>query len=119
MLRAKLPTTAQQNGNPRLTENIPEVRGPPEELNEKQLAEEDELWNRERFAVDEENEEDIKDISFADSARSLQSIGRKSINSFTSEEITASEPFARKFYSEMGVKSPFFRAWFGGLAGER
>ena len=113
VLRAKLPTTAQQNGNPRLTENIPEVRGPPEELNEKQLAEEDELWNRERFAVDEENEEDIKDISFADSARSLQSIGRKSINSFTSEEITASEPFARKFYSEMGVKSPFFRAWFG------
>jgi len=113
VLKAQLPTAAQQEGHSRLSENAPEVRGPPEELNEKQLAEEDELWNRERFAVDEENEEDIKDISFADSARSLQSIGRKSINSFTSEEITASEPFARKFYSEMGVKSPFFRAWFG------
>lgn len=113
VLKAQLPTAAQQEGHSRLSENAPEVRGPPADLTEDQLAEEDELWNRERFAVDEENEEDIKDISFADSARSLQSIGRKSINSFTSEEITASEPFARKFYSEMGVKSPFFRAWFG------
>lgn len=43
----------------------------------------------------------------------LRSIGRKSINAFTSEEIRATEPWARKFYRELGAKSPFFRAWFG------
>ena len=43
----------------------------------------------------------------------LRSIGRKSINAFTSEEIRATEPWARKFYRELGTKSPFFRAWFG------
>ena len=43
----------------------------------------------------------------------LRSIGRKSINEFTSEEIRATEPWARKFYRELGTKSPFFRAWFG------
>ncbi len=43
----------------------------------------------------------------------LRSIPRKSINSFTSEEIKKTEPWARKFYAELGTKSPFFRAWFG------
>lgn len=43
----------------------------------------------------------------------LRSIGRKSINAFTSEEIRATESWARKFYRELGTKSPFFRAWFG------
>ena len=43
----------------------------------------------------------------------LRSIGRKSINDFTSEEIRATESWARKFYRELGTKSPFFRAWFG------
>ena len=43
----------------------------------------------------------------------LRSIGRKSINAFTSEEIRATEAWARKFYRELGTKSPFFRAWFG------
>ena len=45
--------------------------------------------------------------------KSLRDIGRKSINSFTSEEIQATEKWARKFYRELGTKSPFFRAWFG------
>ena len=45
--------------------------------------------------------------------KSLRAIGRKSINSFTSEEIQATEKWARKFYRELGTKSPFFRAWFG------
>ena len=43
----------------------------------------------------------------------LRNIGRKSINAFTSEEIRATESWARKFYRELGTKSPFFRAWFG------
>ena len=43
----------------------------------------------------------------------LRSIGRKSINQFTSEEIKKAQKWAYKFYKELGVKSPFFRAWFG------
>lgn len=38
---------------------------------------------------------------------------RKSVNEFTSEEIQKTEKWARKFYRELGTKSPFFRAWFG------
>ena len=34
-------------------------------------------------------------------------------HAFTSEEIRATESWARKFYRELGTKSPFFRAWFG------
>lgn len=45
--------------------------------------------------------------------RILQSIPRKSINEFTSEELNIVEKWARKFYKELGEKSPFFRAWFG------
>ena len=43
----------------------------------------------------------------------VQSIGRKSINTFTSEEIRKTQKWAHKFYRELGTKSPFFRAWFG------
>lgn len=43
----------------------------------------------------------------------IQSIGRKSVNDFTSDEIRTAEPFARRYWRELGVKSPFFRAWFG------
>ena len=43
----------------------------------------------------------------------LRCIGRISINAFTSEDIKKAEPWARKFFRELGVKSPFFRAWFG------
>ena len=43
----------------------------------------------------------------------LRSIGRKSIFEFTSEDIQKSEKWAKNFYSELGTKSPFFRAWFG------
>ena len=38
---------------------------------------------------------------------------RKSINDFTSEDIQKAEKWARKFYKELGIKSPFFRAWYG------
>ena len=43
----------------------------------------------------------------------LREIPRKSINEFTVEDIKKTEKWARKFYKELGVKSPFFRAWFG------
>ena len=45
--------------------------------------------------------------------RAVQSVGRKSINNFTSEDIAKTEGLARKHWREMGTKSPFFRAWFG------
>ncbi len=55
---------------------------------------------------------DTSPITQAD-VEQLRSIGRKSISEFTSEDIRKSEKWAKKFYSELGTKSPFFRAWFG------
>lgn len=43
----------------------------------------------------------------------LRSIRKKSINQFESEDIQKAQKWAYKFYQQMGVKSPFFRAWFG------
>lgn len=43
----------------------------------------------------------------------VQRIGRVSVNSFTSQDIQATERLARRYWTEMGTKSPFFRAWFG------
>ena len=43
----------------------------------------------------------------------IQKIGRRSLNSFTSADIRATEALAGRYYQEMGEKSPFFRAWFG------
>lgn len=43
----------------------------------------------------------------------LRKIGRKSINEFTDREIRDTEVWARKFYRELGTKSPYFRRWFG------
>lgn len=45
--------------------------------------------------------------------RAVQSIGRKSINDFTEEDFRATEGLAKRYWVEMGEKSPFFRAWFG------
>ncbi len=53
--------------------------------------------------------EDIDD----EAVNTLRSIGEKSVNEFASEELKKAEPFARKLWKELGVKSPFFRAWFG------
>ena len=55
----------------------------------------------------------IEPIITVEDIANLQAIGEKSINDFTSAEITKSEKWAQKFYSELGTKSPFFRAWFG------
>ena len=43
----------------------------------------------------------------------LRSIGRKSINDFTNEDIKKADKWAYKFWQQLGVKSPFFRRWFG------
>lgn len=43
----------------------------------------------------------------------LRSIDGKSINTFDTKEIELTQKWAHKFYKELGVKSPFFRAWFG------
>lgn len=54
------------------------------------------------------------DTSFtAEEITAIQNIGRKSVNAFDSDDIAATEKFARRYYEEMGTKSPFFRAWFG------
>lgn len=45
--------------------------------------------------------------------QAIQQIGRKSVNSFSASDIAATERFAQQYWQEMGVKSPFFRAWFG------
>ena len=64
-----------------------------------------------RFSKDVDTEADSK-ITQSD-IEQLRSIGRKSIFDFTHEDIQKSEKWAKKFYSELGEKSPFFRAWFG------
>ena len=69
------------------------------------------------FADSETNGLHLSEKSDADITMSdihiLRSIGRKSVNEFSSADISKSEKWARKFYKELGIKSPFFRAWFG------
>ena len=64
-----------------------------------------------RFSKDVDTEADSKITQY--DIEQLRSIGRKSIFDFTHEDIQKSEKWAKKFYSELGTKSPFFRAWFG------
>lgn len=62
---------------------------------------------KEKFLLDEDTNINIDDIKI------LRSINQKSVNAFNSDDIKKSEKWARKFYKEIGIKSPFFRAWFG------
>ena len=64
-----------------------------------------------RFSKDVDTEADSKITQY--DIEQLRSIGSKSIFDFTHEDIQKSEKWAKKFYSELGAKSPFFRAWFG------
>lgn len=57
-----------------------------------------------KFSVDEITAQDIE---------MLRNLGRKSIYKLTHEDIAVTKKWAKKFYKELGVKSPFFRAWFG------
>ena len=45
--------------------------------------------------------------------QTVQNIGRISVNQFSASDIKATKRFAQQYWREMGVKSPFFRAWFG------
>lgn len=45
--------------------------------------------------------------------QAVQNIGRISVNQFSAADVKATERFAQQYWKEMGVKSPFFRAWFG------
>ena len=45
--------------------------------------------------------------------RAVQRIPQKSIFDFTREETREMERYARRYWEEMGERSPFFRAWFG------
>ena len=71
----------------------------------------------ERFAAAKPKFSDYdKPITFAD-VEAIHKIYERdeklSINKFTAEDIEATQKWAYKFYKELGVKSPFFRAWFG------
>lgn len=81
------------------------------------LGNEDTVFAEEKdVSADYTEEDDAAEsaVRFTDDEiRRIQSIGRKSINDFSSEDIRATEWFARQYWEEMGVKSPFFRAWFG------
>ena len=48
-----------------------------------------------------------------DDIKTLRDIGRKSINEFSTEEVEIAQKWAHKFYQQLGIKSPFFRRWFG------
>ena len=68
------------------------------------------MQNGKKYAVSDDSGAEkitVKDV------RAVQSVGRKSVNDFTSEDIKKTGGFARRYFKEMGEKSPFFRAWFG------
>ncbi len=66
------------------------------------------------FAVDENDDSSTADAQITrDDAAAIQGIERKSLNDLTSEELKSVETFARRYWAQMGTKSPFFRAWFG------
>ncbi len=43
----------------------------------------------------------------------LRGIGRKSVNTFTAEDLQIAKPWQERLDAELGIKSPFFRARFG------
>lgn len=51
-------------------------------------------------------------ITAAD-VHTVRSIGPKSINAFTSDDIKKSEKWAKMYFKDLDTKSPFFNAWFG------
>ena len=68
------------------------------------------MQNGKKYAVSDDSGAEkitVKDV------RAVQSVGRKSVNDFTSEDIKKTRGFAKRYFNEMGEKSPFFRAWFG------
>ena len=65
-----------------------------------------------------QNQVVITDEITVEDVKKIQNIANShpkgySINEFSSEEISICEKWAKKFWRELGIKSPFFRAWFG------
>ena len=71
-------------------------------------ATEEDAWKNEDIRYSRK-EDDIT----LDDIRAIQAIGKKSINDFSSDDVQKAEKWARKFWKNIGPKSPFFRAWFG------
>lgn len=80
---------------------------PLSDKNSKKYQQREDRSAQERLLTEYENPITVTDVE------TLRSIGRKSVNDFTSEDIQKSGKWAHKFYQELGTKSPFFRAWFG------
>jgi len=56
----------------------------------------------------------LTDTSFTPKeVQAIQGIGKKSINAFNPNDISATKKFAQRYWKEIGPKSPFYRAWFG------
>lgn len=69
-------------------------------------------FSKKRSMLSMEARQKDTDIT-VDDLQAIRAIGRKSVNDFTADDVRATEKWARKFYRELGTKSPFFRAWFG------
>lgn len=54
------------------------------------------------LTADNQHAENIEDV------KALRSIGRKSINEFSQEDIEKSQKWVYKFYKQLCTKSPFF-----------
>ena len=68
-------------------------------VNNNSMQENENNANIVKYAIDDEFDISDKDI------KTLRTIGRKSINDFTSEDIQKSEKWARMFYKELRTKS--------------
>ena len=66
-----------------------------------------------QYLVSDEKFTDYDKPITLEDIRILRDIGRKSINEFSPEEIEIAQKWAYKFYQQLGIKSPFFRRWFG------
>ena len=75
---------------------------------------ENDVKSTRKFSVktESENIENGDKITIED-VKAVQSIPRKSVNDFSADDIKKTERFARRYFKEMGTKSPFFRSWFG------
>ncbi len=82
------------------------------EDSEASAAEQKKSTGQERDGARSAQGRDNTKITVVD-VETLRKIGRKSVNDFAERDIETSEKWARKFYEELGTKSPFFRAWFG------
>lgn len=71
------------------------------------------LYQMDQDAGGQKNSAQVDRAMTEEELRAIQSIGNKSVNQFTSEDIRRVQRYAQQYWKEMGTKSPFFRAWFG------